>query len=144
MSGYCTTPRKSSRCNKKLPKEEEEENNEPFHGAAFFEKGPGKKPLGFSIVGGIDCGHNAIYVKTIYSKGQSFETGCLKEGDEILSVNGQFVDGKTHDDVLALFKQVKCGTVCVEFIRQPNSIFSRSKESSSSGFQSCTQLDLIK
>lgn len=40
-------------------------------------------------------------------------------GDEILSVNGQSVDGKTHDEVLALFKKVKVGTICVEFIRQP-------------------------
>jgi hypothetical protein len=73
QSGFFTTPRKSSRLNN---------NKLIHHGAAFFEKGPGKKPLGFSIIGGSDCGHidKAIYVKTIYPKGQSYEMDCLKEG----------------------------------------------------------------
>ena len=73
QSGFFTTPRKASR----------HKNNQILtHGAAFFEKGPGKKPLGFSIIGGVDCGQNnvGIFVKTIYPKGQSFEMDCLKEG----------------------------------------------------------------
>ncbi len=107
-----------------------------------FEKGQGRKSLGFSIVGGRDSpkGSMGIFVKTILPTGQAAEDGRLMEGeegaihetilyaltwsllgDEILSVNGELLHGLSHEEAIAIFKRIRSGSVVLHLGRRSSS-----------------------
>ncbi|KAL3289470.1 hypothetical protein HHI36_022893 [Cryptolaemus montrouzieri] len=96
------------------------ENNQVSRFCVTFHKGPGMKSLGFSIVGGKDSpkGAMGIHVKTIFPQGQAAETGLLKEGDEILSLNGQSFENMRHLEAVQVFKNIKQGEVCMDMFRR--------------------------
>ncbi|XP_060686417.1 inaD-like protein isoform X2 [Hemiscyllium ocellatum] len=75
-----------------------------------LEKGP--DGLGFSIVGGHGSPHGdlPIYVKTVFAKGAATDDSRLKRGDQILAVNGESLEGVTHEQAVAILKRQK-GTV---------------------------------
>uniref|UniRef100_A0A2K6GDQ0 Multiple PDZ domain crumbs cell polarity complex component n=1 Tax=Propithecus coquereli TaxID=379532 RepID=A0A2K6GDQ0_PROCO len=69
----------------------------------------GPDGLGFSIVGGYGSPHGdlPIYVKTVFAKGAASEDGRLKRGDQIIAVNGQSLEGVTHEEAVAILKRTK-------------------------------------
>lgn len=85
-----------------------------------FEKGPGHRSLGFSIVGGTDSprGSMGIFVKTVFPQGQAASSGALQEGDEILAINGKPLNGSSHKEAIQAFKEIKQGKVVLHIGRR--------------------------
>ncbi|XP_061566606.1 multiple PDZ domain protein isoform X3 [Cololabis saira] len=82
----------------------------PQYKTITLDRGP--DGLGFSIVGGHGSPHGdlPIYVKTVFGKGAAAEDGRLKRGDQIMAVNGQTLEGVTHEEAVGILKRTK-GTV---------------------------------
>ncbi|KAK3507712.1 hypothetical protein QTP70_034817 [Hemibagrus guttatus] len=80
-----------------------------------LERGP--DGLGFSIVGGFGSPHGdlPIYVKTVFGKGAAAEDGRLKRGDQIVAVNGQSLEGVTHEEAVGILKKTK-GTITLTIL----------------------------
>ncbi|XP_051720300.1 multiple PDZ domain protein [Ctenopharyngodon idella] len=67
----------------------------------------GSAGLGFSIIGGFGSSHGdlPIYVKNIFPKGAAVEDGRLRRGDQLLTVNGQSLEGVTQSEAVELLRQ---------------------------------------
>ncbi|KAM6187315.1 multiple PDZ domain protein isoform 4-T4 [Sarcoramphus papa] len=87
----------------------------PQYKTITLDRGP--DGLGFSIVGGYGSPHGdlPIYVKTVFAKGAAAEDGRLKRGDQIIAVNGQSLEGVTHEEAVAILKRTK-GTVTLTIL----------------------------
>ena len=84
---------------------------------AVIELKRGEHGLGFSIVGGFGSPHGdmPVYVKTVFDTGAAAEHGGLKRGDQILSVNGNSLEGLTHLEAVNILKNCE-GTVTLHII----------------------------
>merc|ERR1712062_327203 len=106
-----------------------------------FEKGSGKRGLGFSVVGGIDSpkGSMGIFVKTVFPVGQAIDAqGAIKEGDEILAVNGLALQGMSHSEAISVFKNIRVGKVVLHLARRDAATRRRYKTTS------CDDLDALE
>ncbi|CAL7948323.1 unnamed protein product [Xylocopa violacea] len=105
-----------------------------------FQKGPGKKSLGFTIVGGSDSpkGSIGIFIKSVLPGGQAAEDGRLRAGDEILAVNGHVCHDLTHRKAVQLFRNIKTGPVALHLCRRV-----KNKELQSTKAKSCADLLLV-
>jgi hypothetical protein len=61
-------------------------------------------------------------------------------GDEILSINGQVLQGMTHGQAIAVFKNIKHGMVSLHIARRQHMPFGKRKFKS----QSCEELEVLE
>ena len=68
-------------------------------------------------MGGFGSPHGdmPIYVTTVFETGSASETGELKRGDQILSVNGISLEGLTHQEAVNILKNCE-GTVVLQVL----------------------------
>ncbi|XP_051154916.1 uncharacterized protein LOC127277646 isoform X2 [Leptopilina boulardi] len=127
ISNFCTLPRRPRSTLSKFL-------------TVVFEKGQGKKSLGFTIVGGRDSpkGSIGIFIKSVLPGGQAAEDGRLKAGDEILAVNGQVCHDLTHREAVQLFRNNKSGPVALHLCRR-----SKQRDLQGSKAKSCADLLLV-
>lgn len=113
---FCTIPRKRNGLTTL-----QQSHPYTFH-TVLFEKGPGRKTLGFTIVGGNDSPRGAlgIFVKRIMENGQAADCGNLFEGDEILAVNGMVCHDLAHQEAVKMFKSIRTGKIVLNISRRMN------------------------
>lgn len=71
--------------------------------------------FGFRIIGGSEDGSNII-IGSIVLGGAAHQEGTLKAGDELIAINGKFVVGFSHQDVVQLMSQT--GTQVTILVRR--------------------------
>ncbi|XP_076676916.1 uncharacterized protein LOC143373484 isoform X3 [Andrena cerasifolii] len=127
VSNFCTLPRRPR-------------NTVSTFLTVVFQKGPGKKSLGFTIVGGSDSpkGSIGIFIKSVLPGGQAAEDGRLRAGDEILAVNGHVCHDLTHRKAVQLFRNIKTGPVALHLSRRV-----KNKELQATKAKSCADLLLV-
>ncbi|XP_017762683.1 PREDICTED: uncharacterized protein LOC108552576 isoform X2 [Eufriesea mexicana] len=127
VSNFCTLPRRPR-------------NTVSTFLTVVFQKGPGKKSLGFTIVGGSDSpkGSIGIFIKSVLPGGQAAEDGRLRAGDEILAVNGHVCHDLTHRKAVQLFRNIKTGPVALHLCRRV-----KNKELQTTKAKSCADLLLV-
>ena len=87
----------------------------PTYTKVYLERGA--DGLGFSIVGGRGNpqGDLPIFVKSVFDRGAAAQSGLLRPGDQIHAVDDILLEGKTHQEAVALLKNAK-GTVTLTIV----------------------------
>ena len=89
---------------------------EPELKTIIYVKSDGKS-LGFTICGGKGSkrGDIGIYVRSIHPSGIAAEDGRLKEGDELLEVNGKSFKDCTHKKAASIIRVSRATDCCCSF-----------------------------
>ncbi|XP_055924762.1 inaD-like protein isoform X2 [Argiope bruennichi] len=108
--------RRSTSCLTTTPKNQENIDSPEEIKTITLERG--STGLGFSIVGGYGTRHGdlPIYVSKLFEDGAAARDGQLKLGDQILSVNGQSLEGLTHQEAVEVLKKAS-GTVVLTVLQ---------------------------
>jgi len=61
-------------------------------------------------------------------------------GDEVLSINGQVLQGMTHGQAISVFKNIRMGAVSLHIARRQHVAFGKRKFKS----QSCEELEVLE
>ncbi|XP_078063852.1 pro-interleukin-16-like, partial [Mustelus asterias] len=74
--------------------------------------------LGFSIAGGIDHENRMITVHKVFPSGLAVQEGTIAQGDEILSINGNPLQGLAHSAALSLLHKARPARQAIVVIRK--------------------------
>ncbi|XP_061529960.1 uncharacterized protein si:dkey-92i15.4 isoform X1 [Phycodurus eques] len=73
--------------------------------------------LGFSIAGGVDQ-NKPIIVHKVFPTGVAAHEGSIREGDQVLSINGTALGGHTHWEALRVLRRAKTREMGVVVLRR--------------------------
>uniref|UniRef100_A0A3B4FBZ3 Serine-rich adhesin for platelets-like n=1 Tax=Pundamilia nyererei TaxID=303518 RepID=A0A3B4FBZ3_9CICH len=82
--------------------------------------------LGFSLAGGVDQ-NKPITVHKVFHSGVAAKQGSIKEGDQVLSINGTALSGSTHWEALRVLRRAKAKDMVVVVVRKGDIIDSSKK-----------------
>lgn len=75
--------------------------------------------LGFSLAGGIDQ-NKPVTVHKIFHSGVAAQEGSIKEGDQVLSINGSALSGFAHWEALRVLRRAKGREMGVVVLKKPD------------------------
>nr|XP_061789603.1 pro-interleukin-16-like [Nerophis lumbriciformis] len=73
--------------------------------------------LGFSIAGGVDQ-NKPVVVHKVFPTGVAAQEGSIREGDQVLSINGTALGGHTHWEALRVLRRAKTREMGVVVLRR--------------------------
>ncbi|XP_070691297.1 serine-rich adhesin for platelets [Pempheris klunzingeri] len=76
--------------------------------------------LGFSVAGGVDQ-NKAVTVHKVFHSGVAAQEGSIKEGDQVLSINGTALCGYAHWEALRVLRRAKTREMGVVVLRRGGS-----------------------